>query len=49
MATVRYVSRARIERLGGPGYPAYPPAEDEPVIVGARFAAGDWPAPSPAR
>jgi hypothetical protein len=36
MGEVSYVSRVRIERLGGPERVAYLPAEKEPVVFGVH-------------
>lgn len=36
MADVTYVSRVRIERLGGPQRLAFLPGEDEPVAFGVH-------------
>jgi hypothetical protein len=36
MADVTYISRVRIERLGGPQRLAYLPTEDRPVIFGVH-------------
>lgn len=36
MSEVTYVSRVRIERLGGPERLAYLPAEEDPVVFGVH-------------
>lgn len=38
MSQIAYVSEVRIEREGGPVRRAYLPAEEEPVMYGARGA-----------
>ena len=40
-AETAYVSRVRLERLGGPQRLAYLPAEDEPVAFGVHSAVAE--------